>query len=177
MSHTTLMNEDFPARIEAVFPSHESATAAAKTLCQRFEFDGEQLSIGSAEQHQPRVHRNRYAFKASGRKQQQRQIAATLVAFTLIIVGLGVLHMLGADQLPTGLTYAIMGGLIIAAVAITIIGLVSWRPARVDTRYKARPGEAVLVINVHDVTEQYALREALLEMGARIEGPVSASVS
>ena len=177
MSHTTLMNEDFPSRIEAVFPDRESAGTAAKALCQRFEFGGEQLSIVASDELHPRVHRNRYAFKASGRKQQKRQLAATLIAFTLIIVGLSVLHALGADTLPAVLTYAIMGALILGAVAITVVGLVSWRPARIDTRHRVQAGEAVLVINVHDISEQYALREALLGMGARVEEPVSASVS
>ncbi len=177
MSHTTLMNEDFPARIEAVFPDRSAATAAASALCQRFDFKEEQFSVVSADELDPRTHRNRYAFKASGQRLQRRQIAATFIAFAIIIVGLALLHLVGADSLPKGLTYTIMAVLIVAAVAITVSGLISWRPARIVTRHKAQQGEAVLVINVHDVAEQIALRETLVSMGARVQGPVSATIN
>ncbi len=177
MAHATLMNEDFPSRIEAVFPDRASAEAAAKALCQQFEFDEAQFSIVSEEHPPASVHRNRYAFKASGRRLQKRQLTATLIAFVLIIVGLGVLQFLGASTLPSSLTNTIMAGLILAAVVITVTGLLSWRPVRVETRHRVRQGESALVINVRDVSEQYALREALLGMGARLEGAVSASVS
>jgi len=171
------MDEDFPARVEAIFPSRDAATAAAKALCQRFEFEEAQLSIVSPEQLPPSVHRNRYAFTASGRRLQKRQLTATLIAFALIIVGLVLLHFIGVNTLPPGLTTVIMAGLILAAVAITVTGMLSWRPARVETRHRVREGETALVIHVHDVREQYALREALLGMGAHLEGAASASVS
>lgn len=177
MSNTTLMNEDFPARIEAVFPDRDSARSAAKELCQRFDFCDEQFSIASTQELALQSHRNRYAFKASGRRLQKRQVAATLMAFVIIIAGLTALHLIGDDRLPTAVNYAFMAGLIIIAVAITVSGLIRWRPARIETRHKFEAGEAVLVINVHDVTEQYALREALLTMGAEVEGPVSATVT
>jgi hypothetical protein len=177
MSHGTLMEEDFPARIEAVFPDRKSATTAANALCQRFEFDEAQLSIVPPEEASSGVHRNRFAYKASGRRQQRRQLAATLIAFALIGIGLILLQVFGATTPPSGLTAAIMGGLIVAAVVITVISLLSWRPARVQTQYRLQPGETALVILVHDVTEQYPLREVLLEMGARIHGPASDSIS
>lgn len=175
MAHGTLMEEDFPARIEAVFPDRKSASAAAAALCQRFEFDEAQLNIISPEELSSRVHRNRFAYKASGRRQARRQLAATFIAFALIITGLVLLHLFGATDPPSGLTSAIMGGLIVAAVVITVISLLSWRPARVQTQYRLNPGETALVILVHDVTQQYPLREVLLEMGARIHGPASDS--
>jgi hypothetical protein len=177
MSNATLMNEDFPARIEAIFPNRDAATATARALCQRFEFDEARLSIVSPDQLPPAVHRNRYAFKASGRRLQRRQVAATLIAFAVIIVGLTLLHFIGANTLPSGLTNAIMAGLILAAVVITVTGMLSWRPVRVETRHRARGGETVLVIQVHSVSEQYALREALLSMGAEVGSPASAGVA
>ena len=177
MFHATLMNEDFPARIEAVFPNRDLATAAAKSLCQYFNFREEQFSMVSPEDIFPRTHRNLHAFKASGRRLQKRQLTATLIAFTIVIVGLTLLHLIGYDSLPARLTYSIMAGLIIISVAITVSGLISWRPARIETRHKFQAREAVLIINVHDITEQYALREALLSMGARIDEPVSASAN
>jgi hypothetical protein len=62
-------------------------------------------------------------------------------------------------------------------VVITVINLLSWRPAGIHTQHRLRPGETALVILVHDITEQYALREALLDMGARIHGPASDNIS
>lgn len=171
------MNEDFPARVEASFPDRDSAAAAARALCHRFDFDETQLSIVSAETPCATVHRNRYAFKASGRRLQKRQLVATFTAFALISAGLGLLHFIGEDTLPAGVTYTVMAAIIFAAVTITVIGLTSWRPEPVETRRSTQGGEAVLVIRVHDVSEQYVLRGALLEMGARVEGAESAGVA
>lgn len=171
------MEEDFPARIEAVFPNRDSAVSAARALCQQFDFDEEQLSVVSTKQSVGGVHRNRFALKASGRREQKRQLTATLAAFTLIGLGLGILQISGISQLSPGLTTGILAGLIIAAVVITVTGLLSWRPPRVETRSRLRMGETALVIQVHDLSEQYALRDALMKMGARIEGAASASVS
>lgn len=171
------MEEDFPARLEAVFPDRASADAAARALCQQFEFDEEQLSIVCTDQRGGKVHRNRYAFKASGRREQKRQLTATLVAFAVVGIGLGLLQVSGISKLSPGLTTGILAGLIIAAVLISVIGLLSWRPPRVETRSRLQEGETALVIHVHDVSEQYALRDALLKTGARVEGAASASVS
>lgn len=71
------MEEDFPARIEAVFTDHKSATTAVNALCQRFDFDEAQLNIVSPDELPSRIHRNRFAYKASGRRQARRQLAAT----------------------------------------------------------------------------------------------------
>ena len=177
MGQGTLMDEDFPARIEAVFPDRDAATAAAKSLYQHFEFDKEQLSIVSDDQSANKIHRNRFAFKASGRRLQKRQLTATLIAFMLIGIGLCLLQISGVSSLSPGLTVTILSGLILAAVAITVIGMLSWRPARVETRHRLKKGETALVVHVRDVSEQYALHDALMKMGARVESEASASVS
>ena len=177
MGHGTLMDEDFPAQIEAVFSDRNAAEAAAKTLSQRFDFDEERLSMVSTDQLGTGVHRNRFAFKASGRRLQKRQLTATFIAFTVIGIGLCLLQFSGVSGLYPLLTATIMVGLILAAVGITVFGLLSWRPARVETRHRPRQGETVLIVRVHDVSEQYALRDALMKMGARVEGAASASVS
>jgi hypothetical protein len=177
MGHGTLMDEDFPARVEAIFSDRGAAEAAARTLSQRFDFDEERLSMVSTDRAGTHVHRNRFAFKASGRRLQKRQLTATFMAFTLIGIGLCLLQLSGFSGLYPLLTATIMAGLILAAVGITVIGLLSWRPARVETRHRLKQGETVLVVQVHDVSEQYALRDALMKMGAQIEGAASARVS
>lgn len=177
MHHGTLMDEDCPARVEAVFADRNAATAAATALCQRFAFDKEQFSIVSPQELPASPHCNRFAFSASGRRLQKRQLAATLMAFTLIVVGLVALHFVGASTLPAGLSGIIMGGLILAAVAITANGMLSWRPSRIETRNRYREGETALVVHVHDVSEQYSLRDALIQMGARVKCVTSARVS
>jgi hypothetical protein len=171
------MEEDFPARIEAVFPDRDSAAAAAKALSQRFDCDEAQLNLVSSDPAEHRVHRNRYAFKDSGRRLQRRQILATLVAFLLIGIGLIALEILGVSNLHPVAAGVILSALVLGAVAITVIGMLSWRPARIPVHHRPAAGETVLVVHVHGVEDQYLLRDALLQMGARIEGGSSASVS
>ena len=177
MGQGTLMDENSPSRIEVVFPDRDAAMAAAKALAQRFEFDKEQFSIVSAGKSDTRVHRNRFAFKASGRRLQKRQLTATFIAFLLIGIGLSSLQISGISSLSPGLTALILSGLILAAVVITVIGMLSWRPARLETRHRLRKGETALVVHVHDVSEHYALHDALVKMGARVESHTTASVS
>ena len=171
------MDEDFPARIEVVFPDRNTAMAAAEALSQRFEFAKEQLSIVSSEKSATNVHRNRFAFKASGRRLQKRQLIATLIAFMLIGIGLSLLQISGISSLSPGLTAMILSGLILAAVAITVTGILSWRPARVETRHRLLKDETALVVHVHDVSEHYALQDALMKMGAPVESHVTGGVS
>ncbi len=171
------MDEDFPARIEAVFPNREAAAAAAQSLAQHFEFEKEQLTIVSKDQAAGKVHRNRFAYKASGRRLQKRQLFATLIAFVLIGLGLSLAHVSRGSGLSPGLTVAILSGLVIVAAAITVTGMLSWRPARVETRQPLREGEAALVVHVYDVSEQYALHDALTKMGARVKSGATAAVS
>lgn len=177
MGHGTLMDGDFPARIEVVFPDRDAATAAAKALSQRFEFAEEQFSIVSTDQSATYVHGNRFAFKASGRRLQKRQLMATLIAFALIGIGLSLLQISGVSSFSPGLTATLLAGLVVAAVAITVIGMFYWRPARVETRRRLRQGETALVVHLHDVSEHYALNDALMKMGARVESTTSAGVS
>ncbi len=171
------MEEDFPARIEAVFPDRESARNAARALSQRFDFDEAQLSLVSRDASGPEVHRNRYAFKDSGRRLQRRQIFATLVAFLLIGVGLGLLEFLGISNLHPTAAGVILTALVLGAVTITVVGMLSWRPARIPVQHQPSAGETVLVVHVHGVEDQYVLREALEQMGAHLEGSSSACVS
>ncbi len=177
MQHSTLMDEGCPARIEAAFPNRDAATAAAKVLCQRFALDESQLSVGPPQQLCPASHRNSFTVRASRHRLQRRQLAATFIAFALLAAGLSLLHVIGADTLPPGLTTAIMAGLIVAAVAITVACLLSWRPVRIETRHPGQEGDTALVIHVHDLSEQYAVREALCDMGARVEGAGCAGVA
>ena len=163
------MDEDFPSRIEVVFPDRDAAIAAAKALSQRFGFDKEQLSIESAGKSDTKVHRDRFAFKASGRRLQKRQLTATVIAFLLIGIGLLLLQISGISSLYPWLTALILSGLILAAVVLTGIGMLSWRPARAEHRHRLQKGETALVVHVHDVSEQYALQDALVKMGARVE--------
>jgi xanthosine utilization system XapX-like protein len=124
-----------------------------------------------------KVHRNRFAYKASGRRLQKRQLIATLAAFLLIGLGLSLVQLTGGSGLSPALTVIILSGLVVGAVIITVIGMLSWRPARIETRHRLREGETALVVHVHDVSEQYALNEALNKMGARVKSEVAASVS
>jgi hypothetical protein len=177
MGQGTLIDEDFPARIEVVFPDRDAAIEAANALSLKFKFDKEQLSVVSQDQSSTKVHRNRFAFKASGRRLQKRQLTATLIAFLLIGIGLWLLHLSGVGSQPSGLAVTILSVIIFAAIAITVIGILSWRPARVETRHRLREGETALVVHTHDVTEQYALHDALIKMGARVENETSSTVS
>ena len=177
MGQNTLMDEGSPSRIEVVFSDRDAAMAAAKALSQRFDFGKEQFSIVSAGKSDAKVRRNRFAFKASGRRLQKRQLTATFIAFLLIGIGLSLLQISGVSRLSPELTALILMGLILAAVVITVIGMLSWRPGSLETRHRLRKGEAALVVHVLDVSEQYALHDALVEMGARVESHTTAGVS
>ncbi len=176
--YSTLLDEDFPARIEALFGDRAAAAAAASALCQRFGLDASQLSIISPDASGNAAHRNRFAFRASGRRLQRRQLGVTLAAFTLMLAGFGALEMASNTGLLPGTAVAVVLGLmVIGAVLLMAVGLLSWRPARQTTRIHRHDRQAVLLVQVHDVSEQYALRRALLELGARDEVMESAGVS
>ena len=105
MLQGTLMDEDFPARIEAAFPDRDSAAVAARSLCQRFQLDDKQLNIGSPQELQPRSKRNRFIVRASRNQLHRRQLLATLVAFALIGFSLAPWW-----QLVTAMILASIGG-------------------------------------------------------------------
>ena len=44
MQHGTLLDEDFPSRVEAVFPNARSARSAAMSLCLSFSLDPSHIS-------------------------------------------------------------------------------------------------------------------------------------
>ncbi len=170
MVHSTLMEEDFPARLEAEFPDRAAAAAAAETLCQRFGLDASQLGI--AEQFPLRAaHRNRFAVRASGRLVQKRQLWMVAITFGLLTAGfilVALLEYFGlvTQEIITGMLALLLGVALLPLAA----GLLSWRREGV-------PGDAglcracgtLLLVEVHDLSEQYRIREALSEMGARFD--------
>lgn len=176
MQHSTLLDEDFPSRVEALFPDADSARAAAMVLCQRYQLDASQIRYvtvqpGASGGHRSAGHRNRFAHRASGRTLQTRQVKRTLGAFAVLLCGLPVLHVLhhyvGA---PGWFTGVLLGLMIVVALGLTVSGMLSWRPARERARTQPRDSkEVVLVFEIHDVREQVELRTALKELGADTE--------
>ena len=168
MQHSTLLDEDFPSRVEAIFPEGGSARRAATSLCLRYGLESSQISFVSLERDKATTHRNRFAFNASGRTLQKRQVMRTLIAFACIAAGIVLMHLLYSNGvISRELAGALLAIPIGAAVVITVMGMLSWRPAGNSSRTRPRDGdEVVLVIKLHDVSEQYELRRALKELGA-----------
>ena len=168
MQQSTLLDEDFPSRLEAIFPDGRSARRAATALCLRYDLEPSQFSFVSFEDDLGATHKNRFAFNASGWTLQKRQLKRTLIAFGFIILGIALTHLLHSS----GLVSPQVAGVLLlipigAALVITVIGMLSWRPAGANARTLVRHGdEVVLVIKLHEVSEQYALRRALKELGA-----------
>ena len=171
MQHGTLLDENFPSRVEAVFPDARSARSAAMSLCLRFGLDASQISYFDLQAGAPDRHSNRFKYKASGWTLQKRQIKRTFVAFGVIIVGIVVMHLLYTNGvISREMAGALLGIPIVVAIVITVTGMVSWRPAKVGVRSKPKDNDAVvLVVEIHDVSQQYELRRALKEMGADTE--------
>lgn len=168
MQQSTLLDEDFPSRVESVFPDGRSARRAATSLCLRYGLEPSQVSFVSLETESTATHKNRFAFNASGWSLQKRQLKRTLIAFAFIILGIVVTHLLYSSGL---ISRQVAGVLLIipvsAALVISVIGMLSWRPAGASARHRPRGGdEVVLVVKLHDVSEQYELRRALKELGA-----------
>ncbi|TDG13362.1 hypothetical protein E2F43_07405 [Seongchinamella unica] len=168
MQHSTLLDEDFPSRVEAIFADGGSARRAATALCLRHGLQPSQISFATLEQDSAATHRNRFAFNASGRTLQKRQLMRTLVAFVLIAAGIVLMHLLYSNGvISRELAGALLAIPIGAALVITVMGMLSWRPAGAGARTRLRHNdEVVLVIKLHDVSEQYELRRALKELGA-----------
>ena len=168
MQQSTLLDEDFPSRLEAIFPDGRNARRAATALCLRYGLEPSQLSFVSLEEDNNKTHKNRFAFNASGWTLQKRQIRRTLIAFGFIFLGIVLTHLLYSNDLVSqqlaGILLFIPVG---AAVVITVIGILSWRPAGANARTRSLQGEeVVLVVKLHDVSQQYELRRALKELGA-----------
>lgn len=168
MQHSTLLDEDFPSRVEAIFPDGGSARRAATALCLRYGLDSSQISFASLEREGNTTHRNRFAFNASGRTLQKRQLMRTLLAFACIAGGIVIMHLLYSNGIISReLAGALLAIPVGAAVVITVMGMLSWRPAAARSRTRPRHNdEVVLVVKLHDVSEQYELRRALKELGA-----------
>ncbi|MFV8819056.1 hypothetical protein [Haliea sp. E17] len=178
MLHSTLMQEDFPARLEAVFPDRATADAAASVLCQRFGLDHSQLGI--AECHSPGGnHRNRFANRVSGRIFQKRQLQLAAATFALMFLGFVLIALLEFLGFISPSTIAVLlATLVLAALLPLAGGLLSWRRAGVRGDAALSLGRrTVLLVEVHDISEQYQLRDALQEMGARVDSGDIAGVS
>jgi citrate synthase len=88
--------------------------------------------------------------------------------FACIAAGIVLMHLLYSNGV---ISRELAGALLVipigAAVVITVMGMLSWRPAGASSRTQPRDGdEVVLVIKLHDVSQQYELRRALRELGA-----------
>ncbi len=171
MQHGTLLDENFPSRVEAVFPNARSARSAAMSLCMRFGLEASQISYFDLQAGAPDRHSNRFKHKASGWTLQKRQIKRTLIAFAVVIVGIIIMHLLYTfGVVSREMAGTLLGIPIVIAIIITVTGMVSWRPASVSARTRPKGNEeVVLVVELHDVSEQYELRRALKEMGADTE--------
>lgn len=179
MQQGTLLDEDFPSRVEAVFADARKARSAAMSLCLRFGLDASQISYFGLQSAPPDQHRNRFKYNASGWVLQKRQIKRTLIAFLFIVLGIIVMHLLHTNgvvsQDTAGLLLAIP---VVAAIVVSVSGMLSWRPARVGARTQPTDDEeVVLVVELHDLSQQYELRRALREMGANTEPGNIAEVS
>lgn len=171
MRHSALLDENFPARLEAVFPDRNAAEAAAAELCQRFGVDGSQISFVTAEHKAAYPLRNRFALKARGRALQRRQLKFTMISFGVLLVGFGLLHVLRTSGLLSvhSVTFA-LAALIVVAIALTVVGIPYWDPAKLKAHsLQCKGDEVLLLIDVHDVSLQYELRQALMDHGARTE--------
>ena len=102
---------------------------------------------------------------------QKRQIKRTLIAFGIIVLGIVIMHLLHTNGLVSRETAgALLGIPVVAAIMVSVSGMLSWRPAKVGARIKPRDDdEVVLVVEIHDLSQQYELRRALAEMGANTE--------
>lgn len=179
MQQGTLLDENFPSRVEAVFPDARSARSAAMSLCMRFGLDASQISYFDLQSAPPERHRNRFKHNASGWTLQKRQVKRTLVAFGVIALGIVVVHLIHTSGLVSRDTAATLLAIpLVAAIAISVSGMLSWRPAKVGARTRPRDDdEVVLVVEIHDLSQQYELRRALREMGADTEPGNIAEVS
>lgn len=179
MQQGTLLDESFPSRVEAVFADARSARSAAMSLCIRFGLDASQISYFDLYSAPPDRHRNRFKYNASGWTLQKRQIKRTLAAFALVVLGIICMHLLHTSGLVSRDTAATLLAIpVVAAIAISVSGMLSWRPAKVGARTKPKDDdEVVLVVEIHDVSQQYELRRALREMGADTEPGNIAEVS
>ncbi len=171
MQHGTLLDENFPSRVEAVFPNARSARSAAMSLCLRFNLDPSQISYFDLQADAPDRHSNRFKHNASGWGLQKRQIRRTLIAFGVVIAGIVIMHLLYTfGMISRDMAGTLLGIPIVIAIVITVTGMVSWRPAKVSARTRPKDNdEVVLVVELHDISEQYELRRALKEMGADTE--------
>lgn len=179
MQQGTLLDENFPSRVEAVFADARSARSAAMSLCIRFGIEVSQISYYDLHSAPPNRHRNRFKHNASGWTLQKTQIKRTLIAFALIIIGIISVHLLHTSGLVSRDTATTLLAIpVVAAIVISVSGMLSWRPANVRARTKPKDDdEVVLVVEIHDVSQQYELRRALREMGADTEPGSIAEVS
>lgn len=178
MLHSTLMEEDFPARLEAEFADRRSANAAASTLCRRFGLDASQLGI--ADRHPgAETHRSRFAVRASGRLSQKRQLLMVVVAFAVLVSGFVLVALLEHFAMVTqGAITVLLSLLLCSALLPLAAGLLSWRRAGVRGDANLSLGSrTVLLVDVHDISQQYEIREALREMGAHVDSADIAGVS
>jgi hypothetical protein len=167
MGHTTLFEQETHARVEALFADAESARAAAVALAQRFDLDPARISQLTPEQRTRITQRNKLDHRASARVLERRQLKFTFIAFALLLAGMLCLHLLNEQGLMSAASVTLgLVLLIAAAVGLTVHGLLSWRHVRVREGGLACAGDGVLlVIDLHDVSEQYDLCRALEEMG------------
>ena len=170
MGHGTLLDEDLHSRVAAVFPDTDSARAAAAELGQRFSLDLSRVSLLTPDQASLITQRNKLDHRVSGRILQRRQLKYTFISFSLMLVGMLVMHLLAEngvmtqDQVKAGL-----GVLITAAILLTVHGLLSWRHVRVLSGVDSGIETGVLLlVDLHDQSEQYAICQALDEMGVEV---------
>ncbi len=177
--HSTLVEEDFPARLEAVFPDRDSALAARTHLCRRFALDAAQFGLAERRPGVGGSHRNRFAVRASGRSSQKRQlhlVGLTFLALVALFVLIALLEFLGA--VSTQFISITLAVLLLAALVPLAIGLLSWRRSGVRGDASLCLGNrTVLLVDVHDLSEQYEIRAALLELGASVDSSDIAGVS
>ena len=167
MVHGTLLAQESHARVEAVFANAESARAVAARLSQVFDLDPARICQLSPEQSVLITQRNKFDHPVSGRALQRRQLKFTFIAFALLMVGMLALHLLNEyADLSRGQVTLGLAVLIAVSAILTVHGLLSWRHTRVRARSHPREdGKVLLQIDVHDVSEQYQISQALHEMG------------
>lgn len=169
MTHGTLLEEELHTRVVATFPDTDAARAARTALGRQFNLDHARMSVLTPDQACLITQGSKFDHGPSGRVLQRRQLKFTLLAFGLMLVGMLVLHVLEINGvLSEGQVNIGLGVLITAVIILTVHGLLSWQHVRMLGR--AQPGKegAILLIDLHDISESYELCEALKAPGVTV---------
>ncbi|QFU75178.1 hypothetical protein EY643_05665 [Halioglobus maricola] len=170
MTQGTLIQEELHTRLVATFPEAEAASAARVALGRQFNLDLARMSLLTPDQAGLITQGSKFDHGPSGRVLQRRQLKFTFIAFGLMLVGMLVLHILAEVGVITEAQVTVgLGVLITAAIVLTVHGLLSWQHVRILGNARAGIEEgALLLIDLHDISESYEICQALDDMGVNV---------